>query len=302
MSQTKTPTGVWDIKLDLIQEQQSTLEIQPKISLQQEDNTTKIVIEETTKEPIKISHTTPGRQDIEVIVKNGVSATIIEKVSDNVITNVSFYICEGSTLNYARIQEGTYKGENTAKVCGTLNYYEINKGTTHNTMKTVIEENATFTSTNILLGLKGDKIHITPNVLHKKGSTSILNAKAILQEALGIYDGIVHIPIDAPKSIAHQRIDALLLTKTSEMKESPQLYIDNKDVECSHAATSTHTNQEQEFYLQTRGLTRAQAQMITIQATIFEAIQQLPENFQKEILDDTKQLIKRYVQEQEQQS
>ncbi len=271
---TKTPTGVWDDKLSLTTQKEAVITTSHD-SFSQKDNYLQIQIDTQPENPIHIRYENEEftHKKIEVIIRQGITATIIEEIPHNHTNKLSFYICESATLNYIRMQKGTYIGETTAKVCGTLNYTEINKGSARSTMDVIVEENGVFTSKNIMIGKKGDALHIRPNVKHRKNSTSILEAKAILDEAVAIYDGIVHIPIDASQSVAHQRVDAILLTKNSEMRESPQLFIDNKDVICSHAATSTNMNYEQIFYLQSRGIPFDKAQQLMIQAAIWPLIQ-----------------------------
>ena len=300
---TKTPTGVWQVKIDLSSEKKAATTISPDRYVQEKNGVLVITIDEQTNNPIIISHKEDSGsfQEIEVIVRAGINATIIEDVPTNHTSKLSLYVCENSTLHYARTQKnGVYKGVTNAKVCGTLHYCEMNLGSTHNTIHAQLEENSYFTNTNILLGNKKDELHITPTVSHKKNSTSLLSAKAILNSATAIYDGIVHIPQDAHKSVAHQRIDAVLLDKDSEMKESPQLFIDNKDVVCSHAATSTKPSYEQLFYLQTRGVPLQQAQALTIQAQAHKTLQNTSQEIKTLLAPILDEMIQRFTNKQEQ--
>lgn len=63
----------------------------------------------------------------------------------------------------------------------------------------------------------------------------------------------------ASKSIAHQRVDNLILSDNAIVKGWPQLEINNDDVICTHALTAGHLNEEEMFYAKSRGISRKKA-------------------------------------------
>jgi len=77
-------------------------------------------------------------------------------------------------------------------------------------------------------------------------------SKAVVRGRVGVSDG-------AAGSSAFQRIDGLLLTDDAVVDMNPELAIADDDVKCGHAATISDIDDEQLFYLESRGLHRREA-------------------------------------------
>jgi Fe-S cluster assembly protein SufD len=69
-----------------------------------------------------------------------------------------------------------------------------------------------------------------------------------------VFDGIVVVHRDAQKTEAHQENRNLLLSETATVHTKPHLEIDADDVICSHGATVGSLDEDQLFYLRTRGI------------------------------------------------
>lgn len=69
------------------------------------------------------------------------------------------------------------------------------------------------------------------------------------------FNGTGFIAKDAKQSKAHQNSKILVFDQTCVSKVNPYLIIDENDVEASHAAALGQMDEEQLFYLQSRGLT-----------------------------------------------
>jgi len=69
-----------------------------------------------------------------------------------------------------------------------------------------------------------------------------------------VFDGIVVVHRDAQKTEAHQENRNLLLSDTATIHTKPHLEIDADDVICSHGATVGALDDDQLFYLRTRGV------------------------------------------------
>ena len=69
-----------------------------------------------------------------------------------------------------------------------------------------------------------------------------------------VFDGIVIVHRDAQKTEAHQENRNLLLSETATIHTKPHLEIDADDVICSHGATVGSLDEDQLFYLRTRGI------------------------------------------------
>ena len=65
---------------------------------------------------------------------------------------------------------------------------------------------------------------------------------------------------------------ALLLSDTAEIDVKPELEIFADDVKCSHGAASGELDENQLFYMQSRGIGREEAKQILIDAYLNEAL------------------------------
>jgi Fe-S cluster assembly protein SufD len=77
--------------------------------------------------------------------------------------------------------------------------------------------------------------------------------------ATAVFDGIVVVHRGAQKTEAHQENRNLLLSETATVHTKPHLEIDADDVICSHGATVGALDEDQLFYLRTRGVPEALA-------------------------------------------
>lgn len=76
----------------------------------------------------------------------------------------------------------------------------------------------------------------------------------------GVFNGQVHVYVDAQQTDAQQSNQNLLLSKNAEIDTKPQLEIYADDVKCSHGATVGQLDEQMLFYLRSRGIDKATAQ------------------------------------------
>lgn len=106
--------------------------------------------------------------------------------------------------------------------------------------------------------------------------SGVLAAKAV-----GVFSGKVWIQRDAQKSNAEQLSRNLLLAKSAEANSKPELLIDADDVKAKHGATIGQMDQEELFYMQSRGLTPSQAREMVLKSFVFASADKLPEALQQ---------------------
>ena len=88
--------------------------------------------------------------------------------------------------------------------------------------------------------------------------------------------GKIIVAQDAQRTEAYQENHNLLLTDGAKVDTKPQLEIYADDVKCSHGATIGRLNEEEQFYMRSRGITLEDAkvlQMISFIAPVLENIQ-----------------------------
>jgi Fe-S cluster assembly protein SufD len=103
------------------------------------------------------------------------------------------------------------------------------------------------------------QIHQAPNT-----SSNLLYKNALLDQAKTIFSGLIVVDSDAQKTDAYQSNRNLMLSDDAEAHSLPGLEIQANDVRCTHGATSARIPAEQEFYLQSRGIRKAQADELLV--------------------------------------
>ncbi|MBV8851151.1 MAG: Fe-S cluster assembly protein SufD [Methylobacteriaceae bacterium] len=95
----------------------------------------------------------------------------------------------------------------------------------------------------------------------------------IADEAVGVYQGKVVVRPHAQKTDGGMKSRALLLGDSATMFNKPELEIFADDVVCGHGATVAQLDEEQLFYLRSRGLPRAEAEQLLLEAFAAEAVE-----------------------------
>lgn len=101
-----------------------------------------------------------------------------------------------------------------------------------------------------------------------------------------VFDGIVVVHRDAQKTEAHQENRNLLLSETATVHTKPHLEIDADDVVCSHGATVGALDQDQLFYLRSRGIPDELARAILTFAFIEQVVDQVQDDETRSRLRD----------------
>ena len=88
--------------------------------------------------------------------------------------------------------------------------------------------------------------------------------------------GKIIVAQDAQRTEAYQENHNILLTDGARVDTKPQLEIYADDVKCSHGATIGRLNEEEQFYMRSRGISLEDAkvlQMVSFTAPVFEHIE-----------------------------
>jgi Fe-S cluster assembly protein SufD len=141
------------------------------------------------------------------------------------------------------------------------------------------------------LALGDDKQHFDYITLqdHTGARTSSdLLFKAALDGASSmVWNGTVRIQKGATASQANQTSRNLLLSDKAKAAPIPVLEIEAHDVlQCSHGASAGPLDEEQRFYLESRGIPPAEAERLLVEAFFREVIDRLPEGNDKDALAD----------------
>lgn len=108
-------------------------------------------------------------------------------------------------------------------------------------------------------------------------ATSDLEFKGALKEgARSVYSGLIKVEEGAQKTDAFQQNRNLVLDRTSRADSIPNLEIAANDVRCTHGATVSQVEEEHLFYLQARGIPRAEAQKLVVEGFFRPVIDRIP--------------------------
>lgn len=113
--------------------------------------------------------------------------------------------------------------------------------------------------------------HIAPDT-----SSNLLFKGAIDDEARSIYTGLIRVGPEARGTNAFQTNRNLKLSDTAWAESVPNLEIENNDVACSHASTVGPVEEEQMFYLQSRGVPDDVAERLIVDGFFAETLDALP--------------------------
>jgi Fe-S cluster assembly protein SufD len=91
-----------------------------------------------------------------------------------------------------------------------------------------------------------------------------------------VYTGLIKIRHDAGGSSAFQTNRTLTLSDGAWAESVPNLEIETNDVKCSHASTVGPIDDEQRFYLESRGIPPEIAERLVVLGFFDEVIGRLP--------------------------
>jgi Fe-S cluster assembly protein SufD len=133
-----------------------------------------------------------------------------------------------------------------------------------------------------LLGLTmldGDRTgdtHSTIAYNHPHGTANQVNKCIVGDRAHGVFNGKVLVPKPAQLTNASQLSRNLILSPKARIDTKPQLEITADNVKCAHGATVSQLEDDQVFYLQSRGLAPEAARRMLTYGFAVEVIDQIP--------------------------
>ena len=94
--------------------------------------------------------------------------------------------------------------------------------------------------------------------------SNLLFKNTLLDQSRTIFSGLIRVDENAQKTDAYQTNRNLLLSDIAEANSLPGLEILADDVKCSHGATSGRLDQNQLFYMLSRGIPKRTAQQLMV--------------------------------------
>jgi Fe-S cluster assembly protein SufD len=113
--------------------------------------------------------------------------------------------------------------------------------------------------------------HQAPNT-----TSDLLFKAALTDEARSEYSGLIRVHKDAQKTDAYQANRNLSLSEHARADSMPKLEIEANDVRCTHGATVGPIDEEQIFYMMSRGLPRPVAERMIVEGFFEQVMEKIP--------------------------
>ncbi len=229
-----------------------------------------IKIEMNMKEQHSLSH-------ILVIAEENSKAHITEVSKSEGLSyglkshGVEAFLKEGSEITYESLQDlntnvwhfSTKRAVLDNNAC--INWFTGTMGAKHSKVEVSADLAGSGSQSNnygVFMGTGKQEFDTYNTVVHSEPHTdSDMDNKGIVKDrAKSVYRGLVKVKEKAHDSNGYQKEDTLILSDYAEADAVPNLEIENNDVRCSHGATIGQVDKEKLFYMQTRGLSRKEAE------------------------------------------
>jgi Fe-S cluster assembly protein SufD len=115
--------------------------------------------------------------------------------------------------------------------------------------------------------------HAAPN-----GTSDLFYQGALLGKSRSVYEGTIRAWPGAQKTNAYQSNRNLLLSTKARADSLPKLEIEANDLRCTHGATVSPADEEQIFYLMSRGIPRLRAIQLIVEGFFQPSLDRLPES------------------------
>jgi Fe-S cluster assembly protein SufD len=125
----------------------------------------------------------------------------------------------------------------------------------------------------------GSQVHdFRTHQLHVAGRShsTLLSKGAVADESRSVYTGLIEIEKGAKRTDARQTNHNLLLSPTAHADSVPNLDIKENDVMCAHASSVGPLDELQRWYIESRGVSRDDAERLMIQGFFNEMLVALP--------------------------
>ncbi|MGH9050603.1 MAG: Fe-S cluster assembly protein SufD [Acidimicrobiia bacterium] len=106
--------------------------------------------------------------------------------------------------------------------------------------------------------------------------SDLLFKGAVEDHARSVYSGLIHLRPPAQKATASQTNRNLVLTEGAGAESIPNLEIEANDVRCSHASTVGPIDEDQLYYLETRGVRPEEAERLIVLGFFDDVFDRLP--------------------------
>ncbi|MDY0920456.1 MULTISPECIES: Fe-S cluster assembly protein SufD [unclassified Leclercia] len=147
----------------------------------------------------------------------------------------------------------------------------------HNTSTQLNGENTTLRINSLAMPVKTEVCDTRTWLEHNKGycNSRQLHKTIVSDKGRAVFNGLINVAQHAIKTDGQMTNNNLLMGRLAEVDTKPQLEIYADDVKCSHGATVGRIDDEQMFYLRSRGIDKQAAEKMIIYAFAAELTEAL---------------------------
>lgn len=234
-----------------------------------------------------------------VVAKTGSEVTLVEEFINsgtgkeqdkqiylnNAVTEI--WVDENAGVNHTRIERDSVEAFHIGKTAVTQarnSRYTCNaitlggKLSRHN-LEILQTGEQTETNLNGLTIISSNQLSDTHSALalnYPYSNSNQLQKNIIADKAHGVFNGKIFVPKPAQLTDASQLNKNLLLSPQARVDTKPQLEITADNVKCAHGATVSQLEDDEIFYLQSRGIDENSARHLLINAFAAEIINKIP--------------------------
>jgi Fe-S cluster assembly protein SufD len=224
-----------------------------------------------------------------VQVGAGAQASVVEVVAGVavVVPVAEFSVGDGGQLHHVSLQVlGTdawclARTEATVGADAHLRTFSVGLGARYDRLRT----DATVTGPgghselrSAYLGT-GDQVHDIRTLQDHdapRTTSDLLCKGAVADRSRSVYTGLIRIRHGAVRSEAMQTNHNLVLNDSAHADSVPNLDIAENDVRCSHASTIGPVDEDQQYYLESRGVPPARAERLIVQGFFDDVVDRSP--------------------------
>lgn len=226
-----------------------------------------------------------GKEVVEtIVVPKGESRVIVEDVASEIVRRIDITVEEGAHLTYLIHSNPDSAFMNiterkaSVKRNGSIKWVDMvlgGKKMKSSIITQLIGEGASARIDGLFFGSDDQLFDIFHEVIHAAPhTTSHIETKgALAGTAKTIYRNCIYIAPGAHHANGFEQADTLLLSDGAEINAIPDLDIQNNEVQCSHAVTTTYIDEEKKFYLESRGMEEGEAVRAVVEGHFSSAIE-----------------------------
>jgi Fe-S cluster assembly protein SufD len=231
-----------------------------------------------------------------LVAESGSQVTLVEEYKNQIdaeggvyFTNAvtEIWLAENAQVNHTRVErEGAEafhigktaiaQARDSRYTCNAISFGA--KLSRHNLeiLQTGEQTETTLNGLTIIYGNQLADTHSAIALNHPYGKSEQLHKCIVGDRAHAVFNGKVFVPKPAQLTDAAQLNRNLLLSSKARVDTKPQLEITADNVKCAHGATVSQLEDDEIFYLQSRGIDENAAQNLLINAFAAEIINQIP--------------------------